>query len=116
MSVFFLGGEIIDTATGIERHGITYCTIRTEKISDTNIGLLHTYPSDNKIKHPMSFRNRTDFTVKDEGVEPDSDLYIQYLKSFIDIAAARRLAENAVSEYNAQLTRSGTSIYGSSPE
>jgi hypothetical protein len=101
MSVFFSGGKTVDMAMGTEKNGITYRTTPTEKTSHTNIEFFYTYLPDDEIKHPMSFRNRTDTAGSNEGVEPNSDTYLQYLKSFIDIAAVRRLAENAVSEYNA---------------
>ena len=107
MSIFFSGGEILEMAMGIERNGITFYDTLAEKTSDTDICSLYTYLSDEEKKHLMSFRNMAGPEGKYVPAESYPGENMQYLKSlidsavFMDIADARRLAENTVSEYNA---------------
>jgi rubrerythrin len=107
MSVFFSGGEILEMAMGIEKNGIAFYDTLAEKSSDKDIRSLYTYLSDEEKKHLISFRNMAGPEGKyvPGGSYPGE--YMRYLKSlidsvvFTDIANARRLAENAVSDYNA---------------
>ena len=107
MSIFFSGGEILEMAMGIERNGITFYDTLAEKTTDPDICSLYRYLSDEEKKHLMSFLNMTGTEGKYEPAESCPGEYMQYLKSLIDSAVftdnddARRLAENAVSNYNA---------------
>ena len=107
MSIFFSGGEILDMAMGIERNGITFYDTLADKTSDTDTCSLYRYLSDEEKKHLLSFRNMAGTEGKYKPARLYPDEYMHYLKSlidsavFADVADARRLAENAVSEYNA---------------
>ena len=107
MSIFFSGGEILEMAMGIERNGIAFYDTLAEKTSDTSICSLYTYLSNEEKKHLMSFRNMAGPEGSFKPAESYPGEYMQYLKLIIDNAVftdttdARRLAENAVSDYNA---------------
>lgn len=107
MSIFFSGGEILDMAMGIEKNGITFYNTLAEKTADTEICSLYRYLSNEEKEHLMSFRNIAEAECKYEPAESYPGEHMQYLKSlidsvvFTDIDDARRLAENAVSDYNA---------------